>query len=61
MSAGTLITTKDNIIIKRVPVWPWPAPGIYPRQNADGTITQFFPQPYYHFPIRGVLNNARLP
>lgn len=56
MSVGTLITIDSAaVIIKREPIWPFPASELFPRTNADGTTTHFFPRPYYEFPLRGKL------
>jgi hypothetical protein len=61
VSVGTLITVDSkDIIIKREPIWPFPASGLFPRQNADGTRTLFFPRPYYEFPLRGQLNDDHI-
>ena len=61
VSVGTLITiTPDAVIVKREPIWPFPARGLFPRANADGTITHFFPRPYFEFPLHSRLNTTHL-
>ena len=50
MSVGTLITVdSETRVIKRQPIWPFPERTAFPRRNADGTTTYFFPRPYYEF------------
>ena len=58
MSVGTLVTVNPKgEIIKREPIWPFPEDdGTFPRTNADGTTTYFYPRPYYEFPLRGKLD-----
>ena len=56
MAVGTILTLdKDNRVIARLPVWPWPAPSAYPAVSPSGHIQVFRPIPYYHFPLREVL------
>lgn len=50
MAVGCVITcTPSGKIIGRRPCWPWPAPGVYPRETREGTIEQFFPHNYFRF------------
>lgn len=59
MSVGTLITIdKTATIIRREPIWPFPARGLFPRFNADGTVTHFFPRPYFEFPLHSRLDTT---
>jgi hypothetical protein len=51
MSTGTLVTVKNGVIVKRAPIWPFPARDAYPRENAEGSTTYFEPRPYYNFPL----------
>lgn len=61
MSVGTLITIDETAtIIKREPIWPFPAPWLFPRLNSDGTVTHFFPRPYYEFHLRSRLDTTHL-
>lgn len=61
VSVGTLITiTPDAVIVKREPIWPFPASGLFPRRNADNTITYFFPRPYYEFHLHSRLDTTHL-
>ena len=56
MAVGCVVTiSPTGEVLKRVPYWPWPAPGAYPIQQADGTYLQFFPVGYWHFPIGAVV------
>lgn len=56
MSVGTLITVKDGKVVKREPIWPFPPRTSFPRDNADGSVTYFFKQPYYSFKLGEVFN-----
>lgn len=61
MSVGTLITIDASAtIVRREPLWPFPAWGLFPRVNADGTVTHFFPRPYYEFPLHGKLDTTHI-
>jgi hypothetical protein len=59
MSVGCyIVCAEDGTILNRIPVWPWPKPGEYPKKQPDGTTKFFFPEPYFRFPLRGVLREA---
>lgn len=59
MSVGTILTVdKNNIIIKIVPIWPWPIRDSFPRENCDGTVSYFTPRPYYEFSFREKLDTT---
>lgn len=53
MAVGTILTLDPKgRVVKRVPIWPWPAPSEYPKKSCDGTVQVFRPLPYYNFPLR---------
>lgn len=57
MSVGTLVTVNAKMeVLKREPIWPFPPREDFPRINADGTTTYFFPRPYYEFSLRQKLD-----
>lgn len=57
MSVGTLITVDSQMkIVKREPIWPFPPRENFPRTNADGTTTYFFPQMYFNFHLGETLH-----
>lgn len=52
MAVGCLIyLTKEGKVFHRIPFWPWPVPGVYPKQLENGTWIQFFPHSYFRFAI----------
>ena len=57
MSVGVILTlSPSRQVIHRKPVWPWPAPGEYPRLLPNGNIEMFFPKPYYHFALGDLIH-----
>lgn len=62
MTVGVLLTlSPSRVILARQPFWPWPKPGEYPITLLNGNTLEFFPSPYYHFPLRGILNEQTSP
>ena len=60
MTTGTLITVNDRSqILRRDPIWPFPEPEEFPRDNSDGTVTHFEPRPYYRFSVGAIFIPSR--
>jgi hypothetical protein len=61
MSVGTLLTVSpEGRILKRIPIWPFPHTGEYPKTLPNGDTLQFFPKPYYHFQLNDTLTEVPL-
>jgi hypothetical protein len=59
MSVGTILrVSPEGKILERRPIWPFPHTGEYPRTLPSGSTLQFFPKPYYHFPLNGILTEV---
>lgn len=59
MSQGTILRVSPaGKILERIPTWPFPAPGAYPQTLPSGNSLQFFPKPYWNFPLNAVLTEV---
>ena len=57
MSQGVVLRVSlSHKIVQRIPTWPWPKPGEYPKLLPSGEKLLFFPKPYWCFPLFGEIH-----